>query len=108
MTSALLTSPSEYTTNTDEYDSLALDVSGDLGVGETIASAECELRSAYARVDVTEAGFPSAAVPASPTVTQAFDARLLAPGHYEWIWNVTLNTGAIRSYRLLLKVENHD
>jgi hypothetical protein len=45
---------------------------------------------------------------ASNVVTQQFDARELAPGHYEWIWNVTLNTGAVRSYRLLLRVENHD
>ncbi len=49
-----------------------------------------------------------AATVASTVVTQRFDATVLTPGQYEWIWNATLNTGATRSYRLLLKVENHD
>jgi hypothetical protein len=102
------TSPSEYTTNTDEYDALGLNVAPDLTGTESVAAALCEMRAAYTREDVTESGFPQLASVASNVVTQQFDARELVPGHYEWIWNVTLNTGAVRSYRLLLRVENHD
>jgi hypothetical protein len=44
----------------------------------------------------------------SNVVTQQFDARGLTPGRYDWIWNVTLNTGAVRSFLTSLRVENHD
>ncbi len=108
MTVGVATSPSEYITNTDETDALALDVAADLGAGESVASAECELRSAYTRLAAPAGAFPQAATVASTVVTQRFDATVLTPGQYEWIWNATLNTGATRSYRLLLKVENHD
>jgi hypothetical protein len=108
MTSLDVTSPAEYVTNTDEVDALALNVAADLTGSETVATAQCEMRGAYSRTEVTVIGFTSPATVNSNVVTQAFDARGLAPGHYEWIWNVTLNTGAIRSYRTLLKVESHD
>lgn len=108
MTSLLATSPSEYTTNTDETDALALDVSADLTSPEAVTDAACELRSSYARIDVSSTGLPVVATVASNVVTQHFDARVLEPGHYDLIWNVTLNTGAVRSYRTTLKVEDHD
>lgn len=108
MTSAVATSPSEYITNTDERDALALDVTNELTGVEAVAEAVCEMRSAYTREDAPSGAFPLAATIASNVVTQQFDARVLTPGHYEWIWNITLNTGAVRSFRTLLRVENHD
>jgi hypothetical protein len=108
MTTGVATSPSEYITNTDETDALALDVAADLGVGESVGSAACELRNSYTRQAAPGGAFPQAATVASNVVTQQFDATVLAPGHYEWIWNVTLNTGATRSYSLVLKVLDHD
>lgn len=108
MTTDVQTSPSEYITNTDETDALALNVAAELAQGESIASAACELRRTVTREDVTQTGFPQPAQVASSVVTQRFDARVLAWGHYEWIWNITLNTGAVRSYSTLLRVDNHD
>jgi hypothetical protein len=108
MTTGVATSPAEYITNTDESDALALDVAAEIGLTETVVSAACELRTAYTREDVTGTAFTLPATVATTVVTQRFDARGLTAGHYEWIWNVTLNTGAVRSYRTLLRVENHD
>lgn len=103
-----VTSPQEYVTNTDEVDALALDVTPELGVGETVLSAACELMRMDSGADVAAAGFPTPAVPAGNVITQGFDARNLSPGPHRWIWNVTLNTGAVRSYRTLLRVTSHD
>lgn len=108
MTTGVATSPSDYITNTDEVDALALNVAADLGLTESVATAACELRQAYTREAAPPAAFPVAATVAANVVTQQFDATVLAQGHYEWIWNVTLNTGAMRSYKTLLRVENHD
>lgn len=107
-TSTVRTNPYEYVTNTDETDALALNVVPDLTGSESVQSAACELHKTYTREDVTATGMPQGAAVASNVVTQGFDARGLTPGHYQWIWNVTLNTGAIRSYESLLRVENHD
>lgn len=108
MTAAAVTSPAEYVTNTDEVDALALDMTPDLGVGESVASAVCELTSMATSADVAPTGFPGAATVAGNVVTQRFDARVLAAGVYRWIWNVTLNTNAVRSYKMTLTVRNHD
>lgn len=108
MTTGVATSPSEYITNTDEVDALALNVAADLAVGESATSATCEMRSVYLREAAPSGAFPAGATVASNVVTQQFNATVLTAGHYEWIWNVTLNTGAVRSYRTLLRVENHD
>lgn len=108
MTTGVATSPAEYITNTDEVDALALNATADLTGTEAVASAACELRDAYTRDPAPGGAFPSVATVASNVVTQQYDARVLTPAHYEWIWNLTLNTGAVRSYRTLLKVENHD
>jgi hypothetical protein len=103
-----VTLPSEYPTNTDETDALALDVSPELGQSESVASAVCELRDLYTRAAAPAAAFPSSATVATNVVTQRFDARELTPGRYEWIWNCTLNTGAVRSFKTVLLVEDHD
>lgn len=103
-----VTSPLEYITNTDEVDMLALDVSPDLAVGETVASAVCELVRMDTNADASDIGFPSPATILANVVSQQFDARLLSPVPHRWIWNVTLNTASIRSYRTLLRVTSHD
>jgi hypothetical protein len=108
MTTGVATSPSEYITNTDETDALALNASAELSASESVTNAACELRDLYTRVTPAGQFFPSGATVASNVVTQPYDARVLAPGRYEWIWTLTLNTGAIRSYRTLFRVENHD
>lgn len=102
------TSPGEYITNTDETDALALDLSAELAMDETVVSAVSELRLMVNRVAAPSGAFPVGATVAGNVVMQQFDARVLSPGHYEWIWNVTLNTGAIRSYATTLNVQNHD
>lgn len=102
------TSPSEYITNTDEVDALALDMTLEIGAGESVASAACELTNMATGLDVAPAGFPQAATVAANVITQRFDARPLAEGTYRWIWNATLNTGAVRSYLTVLRVRNHD
>jgi S1-C subfamily serine protease len=102
------TLPSEYVTNTDESDALALDMAAELGTGESVASAACELTSLNTGANAAVMGFPAGATVTSNVVTQVFDARGLSEGPYRWIWNVTLNTGAIRSYLTILRVRNHD
>jgi hypothetical protein len=108
MTTGVATSPSEYITNTDETDALALDVTAELAVGESVADAACELLRVLTREDVSSTAFPTGAAVVGNVVTQRFDARVLASGHYQWNWNCTLNTGAVRSFTTTLKVENHD
>lgn len=108
MTVTVATSPSEYITNTDETDALALDITAELTGTEAVATAVCELRQVYTREDVSATGVSVGATVLSNVVTQRFDARGLAPGRYQLVWNVTLNTGAIRSYETLLIVQNHD
>lgn len=108
---AAITTPSEYITNTDETDALSLDMAAELTGAEAVASAACELRDLTTDVDALVAAptaFPAVATAALNVVTQRFDARVLAPGRYSWIWNVTLNTGAVRSYRTVLRVVDHD
>lgn len=107
MTSTV-TSPADYPTNTDESDALAFNMGAELGSGESIASAACELWRLEDHEDVSAVGFPSGATITTTVVTQPFDARVLTPGPHHWIWKVTLNTGAVRSYRTVLHVENHD
>jgi hypothetical protein len=106
MTSTLLTSPAGYSTNTDERDVLSLDVAADLTAPEAVASATCELWQAGTNVAAT--GFPSAPTVSGTVVSQEFDARVLTPAVYRWIWTVTLTTGAVRSYRTSLAVVSHD
>lgn len=102
------TNPSTYITNTDETDALALDVALELGLAESVGSAVCELVNMSSDLDVTSDGFPASATVAGTVVTQRFDARPLTEGPYRWVWNVTLNTGAVRSYLTILRVRNHD
>lgn len=102
------TIPAEYITNTDEADALALDMTPEIGAGETVQSAANELTDMLSGVDVASSGFPTGASVAGNVVTQRFDARPLAIGSYRWIWNVTLNTGTVRSYRTILRVRGHD
>lgn len=102
------TIPPEYISNTDESDALALDMTPEIGVGETVQSAANELTDMLSGVDVAPTGFPTGATIAGNVVTQRFDARLLPVGSYRWIWNVTLNTGTVRSYRTILRVRGHD
>lgn len=108
MSTLSATLPAAYATNTDETDALALNMTNELAVGETVASAACELRRRDDNTDVTATGLSIPATVADPVVTQRFDARVLEPGPYWWIWNVTLNTGAVRSYRTAFNVESHD
>lgn len=108
MTTGVATDPAEYITNTDEIDWLAFDATNDLTGSEAVVSAACELRTVHERIDAPAAAFLTPATQASNVVTQKFDATVLAAVHYEWIWKLTLNTGAVRSYRTVLRVENHD
>jgi hypothetical protein len=111
MTSTTVTTrtrPYEYVTNTNETDALGFNPTAELTGTEAVASASCELRQVYTREDVSATGMSVAATVLANVVTQRYDARGLAPGHYQWLWNITLNTGAIRSYETLLIVENHD
>lgn len=102
------TNPTTYITNTDETDALALDMTLEISAGESVASAACELTNMATGADVASTGFPFGATVAANVITQRFDARPLAEGAYRWIWNATLNTGAVRSYLTVLRVRNHD
>src|SRR3954464_5614276 len=108
MTTGVATDPGEYITNTDETDALALDVTAELSGSEAVTSAACELHHVLTHEDVTSTAFTLGATVLVNVVTQQYDARNLAPGRYDWIWNVTLNTGAVRSFLTSLRVENHD
>jgi hypothetical protein len=102
------TIPPEYVTNTDESDALALNMAPEIGMGESVSSAVCELTGMATGEDAAALAYPAGATVTGNVVTQIFDARPLEVGSYRWIWNVTLNTGALRSYRTILRVRGHD
>ena len=102
------TSPGSYRTNTDEVDALSLNVAAELSGAEAAVSAVCELVDYSTGTDVTATAFSGAAAVNSNVVTRTFDARSLPAGVYRWVWNVTLNTAAVRSFVTVLYVESHD